>query len=246
MDPLKKTSGHDWILLHWLTDERMLALGNEWFPAFPWAEKTVASCRAAAHEDVTKRIAELERLLVETESEQYHHYDFNGNRITKDQRLNLLKNELLDTKNWIGLGDPPPYKTVIEPRSVCDSKPLGEGENRGRRPSVYLDRALTYTVSVSLFKGKGYLKDSYKNEWLGLPVWSVQKDVRPVAIEVKTTIPSYSEITQQLRTYKAYLGDRVTMVVVCPDDSMKLPLEKQGFLFVKCDPPPTGPQQRLL
>jgi len=237
-DPDRKTPGHDWILLEWLTKPKLLEFGAQWFPIHAWSLEEIASLRVRTANRVASRltdaqanrIKEQEKLARLTKDSGFYSATIEKSR----QEISSLETSMGYLNAWQGLGDPPAPQLTIT--AIRDAHPCYDGE-RSRRPAIYIDRLVNFERSVEL----GVRDD----DWT--PAWGINSDQPAVAFEIKSRIPSYSELIQQLTTYRGFLGKKFKIVVVCPDDKFKSAVEDQGFAFIKCPEPPksTSAQEKL-
>lgn len=65
----------------------------------------------------------------------------------------------------------------------------------------------------------------------------VFNEEREIFIEVKTEIPSLGELIRQMRAYQSYGSWNTRYLIVSPDDSHAIMLNKQGFMFYKYKDP---------
>jgi len=230
-DPDRKTPGHDWILLDWLTKPQLLELGTQWFPIHDWTSDRVAQVREYANNQVTRELADAETQL----SKDRARLDkwpggkdaSDSSPVAKDLQAGIpnVERRIERLRSWKGLDEPPPPQLTVV--AIQDAHPIYDGE-RSRRPAIYIDRFVRFERGAELALSAD----------APLPAWRVVIDHHSVAFEIKSRIPSYSELIQQLTTYRGFLGGKVKIVVVCPDEKFKSAIEEQGFAFIKCPEPP--------
>lgn len=249
-DPDRKTPGHDWILLEWLSKERVLEFSKQWFTVPTWETGTIAALRLRANKTVADYISErefelkrqknaLDRLMGQTERSRYETNTPDAQR----RVIRSIEDQIEQAKSWSGLGEPP--APALEITRINDAHPVYDGA-RSLRPAIYIDRLVNFKCACSLDLIEDWtpnlLSERKCSKFL---MWGIRYDQYNVAFEAKTSIPSYSELIQQLQTYRGFLP-RTKIVVVCPDDQFKVAVEDQGFEFIKCPEPPKAPAAQSL
>ncbi len=151
----------------------------------------------------------------------------------KQKKLDRAIANVEELERWeLGPAPEMPQTTVLQKtweQPVVDPKFVnGSRLEKGGYVAGFVDMDAWFKVP-DLYVTEGYVR----SEW-SLPKWYLSIDKRRFVFEVKTTIPSLSELVRQIRFYESKLPAGTKFVVVSPGNDSRLvdALVSQGIIYV--------------
>lgn len=223
-----KTSLHDEIVL-WLkknalaVSKKLIGWTESWDAKFIQAEGT------RCEQVVEQRKKQLEKDL--SRQSLWSHSGDNGPSYQQDRipRLNAMQDHLAFLKSWTGLGDPPPRQ--IDVSSACEV-PIKRERYKTTDIIGYAD--IVFSIRVNHLRVPSFPTDQFEKPILDgnhFNWWSYWGDPFKIALDAKTTIPSFGQIVRDLNTYREFRD--WPFVIVSPEARFAEALVDEGFGFIK-------------
>lgn len=223
-----KTSLHDEIVF-WLKEnaseisKKLIGWTESWDAKFIEAEQT----RCAQEVEQRKKKLEID---LSRENPWRHSRDCDPSyQQDKATRLNSMRDHLAILKSWTGLGEPPPRQ--IDVSSACEV-PIKRERYKTTDIIGYAD--IVFSIRINHLKATSFHADQFGNPMLESNQpgwWSYSDNPFKVALDAKTTIPSFGQIVRDLNTYRAFRD--WPFIVASPEARFAEALADEGFGFIQ-------------
>jgi len=223
-----KASLHDEIVL-WLkknaldVSKKLLGWSENWDARFIESERT----------RLIKAVEQRKKLL-ESDLIKGNLWRHSGDRDSiyqrnKTTRLNEMREHLVFLNTWAGLGEPPPRQIKVS--AACEV-PITRERYKTTDIVGYAD--IIFSIRVNYLKAPFLSSDQSENPVFdNNPLnWRIfWDDAFNVALDAKTTIPSFGQIIRDLNTYREFR--KWPFIVVSPEVRFAEAIADEGFGFIQ-------------